>query len=223
MPRTYPYWRVSKFRPATWLEGAGYAPQVFVFRNLETGQVLYSQFPNFTQQQVNKQYQRTDWSNRKPATRRDIWRCMCVVDMPTYESGVKLYQNLCRLKYLRDVRMPQEAQKYRKLNEDGHIWYNSQYRPTYTQEAVADLRESISKSGCNNHITIHWEDPWRMGDKSKYWTPILPGVQHSLMSRVGNIAREQSSVLRELGDKARQEFQKARKGDRVQQESQMNP
>ncbi|CAR29787.1 hypothetical protein ZYGR_0AD04710 [Zygosaccharomyces rouxii] len=222
MPRTYPYWRVSKFRPATWLEGAGYAPQVFVFRNLESGQVLYSQFPNFTQQQVDKQFQRTDWSNRKPAIRRDIWRCMCVVDMPTYESGVKLYQNLCRLKYLRDVRMPQEAQKHRKLNEDGHIWYSSQYRPTYTQEAVADLRESIAKSGCDSDITIHWEDAWRMGDKSKHWTPILPGVQHSLMSRVGNIAREQSTVLRELGDRARQEFQRARKSNQNQQEGHMS-
>ncbi|AQZ15919.1 MHR1 (YDR296W) [Zygosaccharomyces parabailii] len=213
MPRTATNWAITKFRPAAWLQKAGYAPQVFVFRNLESGQVLYSQFPNFSQKQVDKQNQRPNWSNRKPSTRRDIWRCMCVVDMPTYESGVKLYQNLCRLKYLRDVREPQEAQQYRKLNEDGHIWYSMQYRPTYAQEAVADLKESILKSGSNKDITIHWEDSWRMGDKEKHWTPVLPGVQHSLMSRVGNVAREQSTVLRELGDRAKQEFQKARKED----------
>ncbi|QLL33415.1 hypothetical protein HG536_0E03260 [Torulaspora globosa] len=202
---------VRKFRPASWLQKAGYAPQVFVFRNLESGQVVYSQFPNFTQKQVDTLFQRPNWENKKPSTRRDVWKCMCVVDMPDYESSVKLYQNLRRLRYLRDVRMPKEAQSLRKKNDDGNVWYSAQYRPTYAQEAVADLIESLSKTlrhTKEKEATLHWEDPWRMGDKAKYWSPALPTVKHTVMSRLGNSAREQSSILRELGEKAKQEFLK---------------
>lgn len=136
---------------------------------------------------------------------------MCVVDMPDYESSVKLYQNLRRLRYLRDVSMPKEANSLRKKNDDGNVWFSMQYRPTYAQEAVADLIESLSKTlrhTKDQQATLHWEDPWRMGDTAKYWTPTLPTVKHSVMSRLGNNAREQSSVLRELGNKAKQEFQK---------------
>lgn len=202
---------VRKFRPASWLQKAGYAPQVFIFRNLESGQVVYSQFPNFTQNQVDTLFQRPNWENKRPSTRRDIWKCMCVVDMPDYESSVKLYQNLRRLRYLRDVSMPKEANSLRKKNDDGNVWFSMQYRPTYAQEAVADLIESLSKTlrhTKDQQATLHWEDPWRMGDTAKYWTPTLPTVKHSVMSRLGNNAREQSSVLRELGNKAKQEFQK---------------
>lgn len=199
-------WAIAKFRPAAWLQKAGYAPQVFVFRNLESGQVLYSQFPNFAQRQVDTLFQRPNWENKRPSTRRDIWRCMCVIDLPDYDSGVKLYQNLRRLRYLRDVTKPKESNELRKKNEDGHVWYSMQYRPTYTQEAVADLRESLSQSENDKQITIHWEDPWRMGDKEKYWTPVLPNIKHATMNRLGNTAREQSSMLRELGEKAKQEF-----------------
>lgn len=144
-----------------------------------------------------------------PSARRDIWRCMCVVDMPNYESSVQLYQNLRRLRYLRDVSNAKEANLLRKKNEDGNVWYSMQYRPTYTQEAVADLRECLLKSGQGaNGIKVHWEDPWRMGDKAKWWTPFLPNVKHVTMNRLGNTAREESALLRELGDKAKEEFAK---------------
>lgn len=202
---------ISKFRPASWLEKAGYAPQVFVFRNLESGQAIYSQFPNFSERQIETLFKRPNWENKKPSTRKDIWRCMCVVNMPDYESSVKLYQNLRRLRYLRDVANPKEANLLRKKNEDGNVWYSMQYRPTYTQEAVADLRECLLKSGqLGNNIEIHWEDPWRMGDKAKYWTSSLPNVKHATMNRLGNTVREQSVLLRELGEKAKSEFAKQR-------------
>lgn len=206
----------SRFRTAQWLQKAGYAPQVFVFRNLESGQVVYSQLPTFTQQQINKVFARPNWENKKPSTRRDIWRCMAVVDLPSYEESVKVYQNLCRLRYLRDVALQKQAQEMRKKNEFGHIWYSAQYRPTYTQEAVADLREALSKSAGNG--TVHWEDPWRMGDVNKYWSPVLPELKHTVMDRLGNTAREESALLKELGVKAKQEFSKLRQQEQSAQD-----
>ncbi|BAO39724.1 mitochondrial homologous recombination protein 1 [Kluyveromyces marxianus] len=203
---------ITKFRPANWLKKAGYAPQVFVFRNLESGQVLYSQFPTFTWAQVEKNFQRPNWENKKPSTRRDIWKCMAVVDLPDYESSVKLYQNLCRLRYLRDVTLSKQAKEMRKKNEFGHTWYSSQFRPTYSQEAVADLRECLLKlKDFQKSIKVHWEDEWRMGDKEKYWTPVLPELTHTTLQRLGNVAREESVILKELGEKAKSEFAKLRK------------
>lgn len=199
----------SRFRTANWLKKAGFAPQVFLFRNLESGQVVYSQLPVFSQAQIETLFKRPDWSNKKPSTRRDIWRCMAVVDTPSYEEGVSLYQNLCRLRYLRDVTKAKQADVLRKKDEFGHVWYSAQYRPTYTQEAVADLRESLSKANIKN-ATIHWEDAWRMGDVEKCWKPVLPELQHAVMSKLGNSAREQSALLKELGLKAKQEFAKLR-------------
>lgn len=140
-----------------------------------------------------------------------------MVDMPNYESSVKLYQNLRRLRYLRDVRLPVDADSMRKKNDDGNIWYSMQYRPTYAQEAVADLIESLQKTIRDvkeQSVTLHWEDPWRMGDKAKYWTPKLPSVNHSVMNRLGNSAREQSSILRELGERAKQEFARIREQEK---------
>lgn len=202
---------VTKFRPAAWLQKAGYAPQVFIFRNLESGQVLYSQFPVFTWKQIEKNFQSPNWENKKPSTRRDIWKCMAVVDLPDYEKSVKLYQNLCRLRYLRDVTLKKEAKSMRKKNEFGHTWYSSLYRPTYTQEAVADLRECLLKfKDVDSSINIHWEDEWRMGDKEKHWSPVLPNLNHQLLERLGNLAREESAILKELGNKAKAEFAKLR-------------
>ncbi|AET38689.1 mitochondrial 54S ribosomal protein mL67 Ecym_3190 [Eremothecium cymbalariae DBVPG len=198
----------SRFRTAKWLQKAGYAPQVYVFRNLESGQVIYSQLPHFTQRQIDANFYRPNWENKKPSTRRDIWKCMAVVDLPDYASTVKLYQNLCRLRYLREVPERSTAESMRKRDEFGHIWYSSQYRPTYTQEAVADLRESLTKCKSQN-ITIHWEDPWRMGDLNKHWTPVLPSVKHEVINRVGNIAREESVILKQLGERARIAFAEA--------------
>ena len=205
----------SRFRPVEWIKKAGYAPQVFVFRNLESGQVLYSQLPNFTVTQIDKQFPRPNWANKKPSTRRDIWKCMCVVNMPNYESGVKLYQNLVRLRELRDVVNAKDNDGLRKKNEDGNVWFSGQYRPTFTQETVADLIESLSKvdvalsqQGAPRDITIHWEDLWRMGDKDKYWVPVLPNIKHLTINRLGNTSREESAILSELGERAKEEFAK---------------
>lgn len=200
---------ITKFRPASWLQKAGYAPQVFLFRNLESGQVLYSQFPTFTWKQIEKNFQRPNWENKKPSTRRDIWKCMAVVDLPSYEDSVKVYQNLCRLRYLRDITLKDEAKAFRKKNEFGNTWYSAQYRPTYTQEAVADLRQCLLKfKDLDGSIKVHWEDAWRMGDKEKYWTSTLPNVQHEFMNRLGNVAREEGVILKELGTRAKAEFVK---------------
>lgn len=139
-----------------------------------------------------------------------------MVDLPSYEESVKVYQNLCRLRYLRDVALQKQAQEMRKKNEFGHIWYSAQYRPTYTQEAVADLREALSKSAGNG--TVHWEDPWRMGDVNKYWSPVLPELKHTVMDRLGNTAREESALLKELGAKAKQEFSKLRQQEQSAQD-----
>lgn len=38
----------NRYRPASWLRKNEFAPQVFLFRNMESGQVLYSQLPTFT-------------------------------------------------------------------------------------------------------------------------------------------------------------------------------
>ncbi|SCV03407.1 LAME_0H10176g1_1 [Lachancea meyersii CBS 8951] len=195
----------ARFRTAKWLQKAGFAPQVFLFRNLESGQVIYSQLPVFAQYQIDAQFKRPDWANRKPSTRRDVWRCMAVVDLPNYDQGVQLYQDLCRLRYLRDVLDPKKADALRKKNEDGHVWYSAQYRPTYGQEAVADLREALSKTSASTS-QIHWEDEWRMGDIGRHWTPVLPHVKHDVLPRMGNPAREQSAILRALGDRAKLAF-----------------
>ncbi|CAR24866.1 mitochondrial 54S ribosomal protein mL67 [Lachancea thermotolerans CBS 6340] len=207
----------ARFRTAQWLKKAGFAPQVFLFRNLESGQVIYSQVPVFNQHQIDALFQRPDWANKKPSTRRDIWRCMAVVDLRSYEEGVHVYQNLCRLRYLRDVTQVKKADALRKKNEDGHVWYSAQYRPTYTQEAVADLREALSKAGVAQG-QIHWEDRWRMGDVEKHWSPVLPQLQHSVISRLGNSAREQSVIMRELGERAKQEFAKLRERENAARE-----
>ncbi|CAI4038157.1 hypothetical protein SMKI_04G4980 [Saccharomyces mikatae IFO 1815] len=204
---------ISRFRPASWFEKTKIIPpQVYIFRNLEYGQVLYSQFPNFSQKQIEKLFMRPNWSNRKPSLRRDIWKCMCVVNLQNYQQSVQLYQNLCRLRYLRDVAQRKESDKLRKKDSNGHVWYSGQYRPTYCQEAVADLRESLLKvfegSAQAGNQTIHtkkpsiyWEDPWRMGDKDKRWKfkvfDVL-GLEHKLIERVGNVAREESVILKEL-------------------------
>lgn len=136
---------------------------------------------------------------------------MCVVDLGDYMDAVQLYQNLVRLRYMRDVLYAKENDKLRLKNEWGNVWNSGLFRPTFTQEAVADLRESLLKldsgsgSGTKKDVdqnlldaTIYWEDAWRMGDKEKYWTPVLPNVHHELMERTFNTSREESAMLKEL-------------------------
>lgn len=131
---------------------------------------------------------------------------MCVVDLGNYVDAVQLYQNLVRLRYMRDVLYAKENDKLRLKNEWGNVWNSGLFRPTFTQEAVADLRESLLKLDSSGKdvdqnlldATIYWEDAWRMGDKEKYWTPVLPNVHHELMERTFNTSREESALLKEL-------------------------
>lgn len=187
----------SRFRTAKWLEKAGYSPWVYVYRNLALGQVMYSQLPEYGQRNLKTQFQRACWENRFPEMRKDVWRIMCVVQMPTHSEGVQVYQNLCRLRYMRDVLYRDEAKRHRKLNEQGQVWYSGQFRPTYAQEAVADVRESLLKSNTKGPVTLVWEDPWRMGERS-HWTSLPFAVTHQTIKRHGNVIRDEHSMLKQL-------------------------
>ena len=195
---------LSRFRPGTWLAEKGYAPHVYLFRNLERGQVVYTQLPLVGHKQATgAQFAQPNWDNRLPPQRRDLWRCMAVVATPSYNAAVQLYQNLARLRYMRDVLAApkKEAQDMRKKNEFGRVWYSGQFRPVYAQEAVADLREALVKLDGKegNSATVYWEDAWRMGDLEKHWNGVLPGLKHELIARDCNTAREESQILKELG------------------------
>lgn len=195
---------VSRFRPGAWLADKGYAPHVYLFRNLERGQVVYSQMPVVgPKQSTGKQFAQPSWDNRLPPQRRDLWKCMAVVAAPSYASAVQLFQNLTRLRHMRDVQAAPkaQAQAMRKKNEFGRVWYSGQFRPVHAQEAVADLREALLKldGGEGNSATVYWEDPWRMGDLDTHWKPVLPGLKHEVIARDCNTAREESQVLKELG------------------------
>lgn len=201
----------TRFRPASWLAKNDFGPQVFLFRNLESGQVVYSQLPEFTDYQVKKQFQRPNWQNRRPTLRRDIWRLMAVANLPTYESSVKLYEQLVRLRSMRDLNLKDVAMKYRPRNSDGNIWYSAQYRPIYTQEAVSDLSTSIEY--VNQNATIYWEDEWRKGDAA-HWNQDL--VHHQILDRIS--LQTPKSLLEELRVKAREEFLLAQEQSQVQEQ-----
>ena len=128
-----------KFHTAKWLEKTGYAPHVYMFRNLERGQVLYSQFPQISPVQIDKLFKKVNsWDYKKPSKRRDLWKCMCVVNMMDYEKSVNLFQNLNRLRHLRDFTFLKQCNDMRRKNEDGHVWYSGMFRPCllYTSRCV---------------------------------------------------------------------------------------
>lgn len=211
---------VSRFRPSKWLQDKGYAPHVYMFRNLERGQVVYTQFPLVSQRQINLLFQRPNWDNKKPSTRRDLWKCMAVINLRDYDKSIQLFQNLGRLRYLRDILYAKENYKLRKKNEFGRVWYSGLFRPTFSQEAVADLRESLLKLNPvkdgktktlvnkDDAITIYWEDPWRMGDVDKYWKNVLPNIEHEIMKKDCNTFREESTILKDLSLKSLNELKK---------------
>lgn len=181
----------NKYRDAAWLLKKGYPSQIYVFRNLETGQVLYSQLPYFSEKQIKKQFQRPNWQNRLPKLRQDIWRIMAVVRMKDHESAVAAYDGLVRLRHLREKSQKKLADSYRKKNEDGNIWFLNQYRPTWIQESVADILTVVDE--LKLETKIFWEELWRKGD-DKYWNSDL--VQHEQMERFN--ARDQSVILKKL-------------------------
>lgn len=126
---------------------------------------------------------------------------MAVATFPEYEAAVKAYESLVQLRNMRDITDKDQAMQYRPRNEDNHIWYSSQYRPIYTQEAVTDLNTVIEHIQLKT--TIHWEDEWRKGD-SKHWNSEL--VKHEHLNRAG--LRVQDALLDELRKKSREEFKK---------------
>ncbi|KAH3673265.1 hypothetical protein WICMUC_003724 [Wickerhamomyces mucosus] len=198
----------TRFRSAKWLEKNSFAPQVFVFRNLESGQVIYSQLPTFSEYQIKLLFQRPNWQNRKPSTRRDIWKIMAVVDFKNYDSAVVAYQSLVRLRSMRDLNLKNIAMKFRPRNQDGNIWYSAQYRPIYTQEAVSDISNVLET--LKKEAKIHWEDEWRKGDLQN-WNSDL--VSHELLDRVG--LQTPKELLDQLRIKAREEFKKLKESQSV--------
>lgn len=187
--------RAGKLRRPTWLRQHRYGPNVYIFRNLETNQVLYTQLPFPQQYNIKKQFQGPNWQNRLPSLRNDLWRPMAVAQTRTYESAVDLYEKLVQLRHMRDYTHNKQANAMRKKNKDGNIWYFSQFRPTYTQEAVADVISSLEH--LNVPAKIHWEDAWRRGDQREWETV---AVDHENMPRYN--PRERHVVLRKIADES---------------------
>ena len=203
--------QAAPMKSIKWLTKRQYPPYIYLFRHLERGQVVYSQTPFPTKQDIENLWPQPNQINKKPVygTRRDLWKLMCLVQLPKPEWSLQLYRDLIHLRHLRDIK---GINTYRELNYFGQVWYSGQYRPVYAQEAIADLRECLLKgpvgtSNNNNNnkddnthlVTIYWEDLWRMGDKEKYWSDILPQVEHKQISRIGNMSREESGLLKLLG------------------------
>lgn len=185
------------------------APQLFMFKNLFSGQVLYSQVPAYHQDQIDAQFLRPNWENRKPGRRNDLWRIMCVVNFANYEYAVAAYKGLLQLREARDIHLKKDAQAMRKKNDDGNTWFSGQYRPTYTQEAVADLAHVIDEFELDN-TTAFWESLWRKGE-DEHWRADL--VQHDELP-VFN-PKYQSVMLDEMREMALEAFAQEREAGEV--------
>ena len=180
------------------------APQVFLYKNMFSGQVLYSQTPGFHQDQIDEQFVRPNWENRKPNRRNDMWRVMCVATFSNYEYAVAAYEGLVHLRKLRSTMPRAEGKAQRKLNDDGNIWYSGQYRPTYSQEAVADLAHVIDEFELENTSAM-WESLWRKGD-DEHWRTDL--VEHDVLPTTN--PRFQTVMLNELRQRAVDAFARQR-------------
>ncbi|KAK6454060.1 transcriptional regulation of mitochondrial recombination-domain-containing protein [Scheffersomyces xylosifermentans] len=189
------------------------APQVYLFKNLFSGQVLYSQVPAFHQDQIDQQFVRPNWENRKPSRRNDLWRVMCVATFDNYDYAVAAFRGLVQLRQARDVVQQKEAKALRRKNDEGNTWYAGQYRPTYSQEAVADLAHVIEEFELEN-TKLMWENAWRRGD-DKHWSAEL--VQHETLPPFN--PRDQNILLDELRAKAVEEFAKLRETEEHQEEA----
>ncbi|PVH13848.1 uncharacterized protein CXQ87_001966 [Candidozyma duobushaemuli] len=177
------------------LQELNLAPQVFMFKNLFSGQVMYSQVPAYHQDQINASFTRPNWENRKPARRNDHWRLMAVASFANYEYAVAAYNGLLKLRQVRDVHKASEAKSMRRKNEDGNTWYSGQYRPTHQQEAAADLAHVIDEFELEN-TKIAWENIWRKGDDS-HWRMDL--IEHDTLPAF--TPKFQSVVLDEMRKK----------------------
>lgn len=188
------------------------APQIYMFKNLFSGQVLYSQVPGFHQDQIDAQFLRPNWENRKPARRTDLWRIMCVVNFSNYEYAEAAYNGLLQLREARDIHLKRDAKAMRKKNDDGNTWYSGQYRPTHAQEAIADLAHVIDEFELDS-TTAFWESLWRKG-ADEHWRNDL--VMHEELP-VFN-PKYQSVLLEEMKDMAIAEFAKMREAEEAQGE-----
>lgn len=183
------------FRGANWLIKHRYGANVYVFRNLESGQVLYTQTPYPQEYNRSEQFQYASLENRLPKLRRDLWRAMTVVELPTHEKAVDFYEDLVQLRTMRDRTEKHQADLWRKKDSDGRVWSWGQYRPTYTQEAVADLLSAAEAAETDVHL--HWEDAWRKGD-DKHWQAV--NVTHHVMDPCK--PEQRFVILRDLASKS---------------------
>lgn len=187
-------------RTAKWLIQHNCGPNVFAFRNLESGQVVFSQSIHPKEEDIERQFQYANWQNKKPKTRKDVWRPMAVAQLPDHKTAVRFYVNLIALRQMRDRDDKTTANQWRKKSDDGNIWFYSQFRPTYTQEAVADLA-SASEAEDGAPVVIHWENEWRRGADS-HWEGL--NVTHRYIPR--HNPREQHVVLKKLADSTFEKF-----------------
>ncbi|ODV78530.1 uncharacterized protein CANTADRAFT_22518 [Suhomyces tanzawaensis NRRL Y-17324] len=194
------------------LEQLGLAPQVYMFKNLFSGQVLYSQVPAFHQTQIDEQFPRPNWENRKPSRRNDLWRVMCVATFDNYEYALAAYKGLVQLRQARDVFQQKEAKSLRRKDNEGNTWYSGQYRPTYSQEAVADLAHVVDEFELAN-TKLQWENLWRKGE-DQHWR--LDLVEHDSLPPFN--PRDQSILLDDLRARAVQEFAKLREAEAVEKQ-----
>lgn len=181
----------SKFRTVQWLKTNDFAPQVYLFRNIQSGQVVFSQTPHVTQYQIDQQFKQPNKENKKPKVRHDLWRPLAVANFQSYESAIKAYQHLVELRHFRDISRKGEAKSLRKMNEWNRIWCSGQYRPTYTMEATADLSTALDLSK-EESINLYWDGLWWKGD-DKHWNA---NVNHIDMERFGR--REKFVILDEI-------------------------
>lgn len=180
------------------------APQIFMFKNIFSGQVLYSQVPGFHQDQIDEQFKRPNWENRKPSRRTDLWKLLCVVNFADYDYAVAAYKGLLDLRFCRDIIHKDEAYAMRKKNQDGNIWSHGQYRPTYAQEAIADLSHVIEEFELEN-TKILWESVWRKG-QDDLWRGDL--VEHDTLPAFNS--KYQSALMNEVRQVALEEFARER-------------
>lgn len=209
----------TKFRNSHWLKTNDFAPQVFLFRNIETGQVIYSQTPHVTKYQIKQQFFRPNWENRKPGKRHDIWRPLAVAQFSNYQDAIQAYHGLVELRYMREVSKRKEAESLRKRNEWRQIWYSGQYRPTFTMESTADLSTVIDEFKFKD-CKIYWDGLWWKGD-SKLWNET---IEHLDMERFGR--REKFVILDEIREKGLLDFrqfeQQTLKDSKVELETEVN-
>lgn len=178
-------------RSARWLRQFRYGPLVVGFRNLETGQVVWTQTLSPQQYYLDRQFRWPNWQNKKPTLRKDIWRCLAVAELNTHEEAVQMYRNLVRLRELRDMEMRNQARDWRRKNEFGNIWYWNQYRPTYSQEAVSDVVSALE--ALKTPAKLWWDGDFRRGAPD-HWEGL--DVEQTILPR--HNPRDQFAVLNRL-------------------------